>query len=617
MNRWKSSPFEWLGRLGIAALLAFPSRAPGGDFVWKIDMAEADGWNYRSFADILELLPGIWVRDLGLTGQFAPFRFAGAPAEQSVLCVDGVPLAEPWTEAVDLNRIPPEMVERIEIYPETNPFGLSQIGAAVNLVTRRPEPKRPETTFLYRTGGNGYSDLDIAFAQTFFSRLSLSSAVTLRKFAEDVPGIAYREQGVRARIAYRILERLRFRYDIMDGRHEGDMPHALTLPDHSARLSRPARKITHRDQRLALESSVLDLKSILLVQMARSEYLFRPETAEGPPPSRTPVGRTALDWSQDARQAGLPLGWGLRLSENRLTGRDGKKFTAREQTAHVRIDPEYGTVSPRADLVLVRFMEDAPRLSPALSADWRPSASASAGFSVSRRFRHPSLGETSGYALPAGPPETPDEYRRRYLGTAPFGNQSLKPERSDQAGIHIRLTPLPPLDATVRFFMRDTRDRIRFNPDTLSPGFVNSGKARFGGIETMFRAGPFHRIELSGVVNYLRAVDGGGNFLQERPAVWGRGAVSWSQVFFRGDLKVRLQAAAGFRSEFWALVQDQSVLAGDPGVIFDLKAVLTVMKHADVFLELDNLLNAGQFRVYGFPQTGRAFRYGLRWTVFD
>ena len=102
----------------------------------------------EQFADRPTTLPevisetvGVHVKSYGGLDSFATLSVRGSTGEQVKVYLDGVELNRAQGGAVDLSRIPLDLVDRIEIYRGTSPgvYGSVSIGGVVDIRTRSPK----------------------------------------------------------------------------------------------------------------------------------------------------------------------------------------------------------------------------------------------------------------------------------------------------------------------------------------------------------------------------------------------------------------------------------------------------------------------------------------------
>lgn len=111
-----------------------------GTTVTVLEVAD-DAGRVLSLGDILAAAPGVHVDTAGGVGATQTLRIRGATGAEIRILVDGVPLAQDGTGALDLSALPLDNLERVEVYRGALPAALGGegVGGAINLVTRAPE----------------------------------------------------------------------------------------------------------------------------------------------------------------------------------------------------------------------------------------------------------------------------------------------------------------------------------------------------------------------------------------------------------------------------------------------------------------------------------------------
>ena len=97
----------------------------------------------RSVAELLATAPGVALHSLGGPGQAATLSLRGAAADQSLVLLDGVPLAGPGGGAVDLTTLPAALLDRAVISRGVlgAQLGHGALGGVVELVPRAAADK--------------------------------------------------------------------------------------------------------------------------------------------------------------------------------------------------------------------------------------------------------------------------------------------------------------------------------------------------------------------------------------------------------------------------------------------------------------------------------------------
>ncbi len=155
-------------RLELEAVMITATRIPRtlneqNRVIRIISRDEIRQYPVRDLNELLEMVPGIDIRQRGPMGVQADIGIRGSSFDQVSILVNGVDVSDPQTGHFSLNvPVPLQMIDRIEVLTG---FGARQIGAAslagaVNIITR--EPSRSAFGAGYSTGAFRSHDL---FAQ--------------------------------------------------------------------------------------------------------------------------------------------------------------------------------------------------------------------------------------------------------------------------------------------------------------------------------------------------------------------------------------------------------------------------------------------------------------------
>ncbi len=207
--------------------------------------------------------------------------------------------------------------------------------------------------------------------------------------------------------------------------------------------------------------------------------------------------------------------------------------------------------------------------------------------------------------------KSPSLYQLYAPGTTfgPIGNSGLKPERSQgwDAGIEQPLFG-GRARAAVTYFHNDFKNLIDFS---VLRGYINIGRAETKGIEAEFSARPWQSFSLDLVYSRLEARDETlGTALLRRPKVaisariacdflkrW-TAAVSFDHVGLRQDVNYNIWPALTLTLPAHSLLH--GVVSCDAG------------GGAQLFVRLDNILDARYEMVYGYGTLGRSVQAGVK-----
>jgi iron complex outermembrane receptor protein len=135
-----------------------------------IDTADIPG-GMNTLTEVLDRRVGLRTRKFGGLGSYSSLSIRGSDPGQVAFFRDGIPINDPRSGEVNLENLPLDNLERIEIYRGFTParFGIAGIGGAVNLVTRKSKD------YAVNTASATYGSFNTA-------RVSLSRSQKIKNF---------------------------------------------------------------------------------------------------------------------------------------------------------------------------------------------------------------------------------------------------------------------------------------------------------------------------------------------------------------------------------------------------------------------------------------------------
>lgn len=142
----------WAGDVNLEKIVVTPSRIEEsyGDTCRNVDVVTAKDMESFGSGNLAEALTGIAsvnIKDYGVPGGSKTITMRGATDSQVLVSVDGRPVNNPRNGQVDLNSIPLDNIERVEVVhgPGSSLYGSQAMGGMVNIITKRP-PKEGQKT---------------------------------------------------------------------------------------------------------------------------------------------------------------------------------------------------------------------------------------------------------------------------------------------------------------------------------------------------------------------------------------------------------------------------------------------------------------------------------------
>ena len=129
--------------------------APGSiEVVTSLEIEEMDA---QTVADALEMATDLIVE--GETGRTKTPSIRGAGGKHTLVLIDGRRLSAGYKGFVDINQIPVDMIDRIEVVrgPTSALYGSDAIGGVVNIITKKP-PRESEMGATFQYGISTYGE---------------------------------------------------------------------------------------------------------------------------------------------------------------------------------------------------------------------------------------------------------------------------------------------------------------------------------------------------------------------------------------------------------------------------------------------------------------------------
>lgn len=96
-----------------------------------------------NISELIEKKCGLKINDYGWIGSSKSISLRGTTSSQVLVLIDGIPINLPSVGTPDLNTIPIESIEKVEIVrgPFSSLYGANALGGVINIITKKPEEK--------------------------------------------------------------------------------------------------------------------------------------------------------------------------------------------------------------------------------------------------------------------------------------------------------------------------------------------------------------------------------------------------------------------------------------------------------------------------------------------
>jgi len=189
------------------------------------------GSKYTTFADIMDLFPGVYHYNRGSAGQkaFTSF-FAGLPGD-IILEYDGLILNDPLTGKADLNVIPTESIGRIRVEHGPNPqYGYMPSGQSLHLSSHNMANLPIRSQVAYRTGGNSYDDVDVRLGILINRSLAINAGGLSKLYFGTMPNTKYKAERWNLKIDKQMTPSWSWHYVFLKNQSHARFPLSDTPP---------------------------------------------------------------------------------------------------------------------------------------------------------------------------------------------------------------------------------------------------------------------------------------------------------------------------------------------------------------------------------------------------
>ncbi len=602
------------------AALAFPvlSRGMETDSLFihtTLPAEDASIYRIRSAFELLTLFPAVRGRDTGFLGQWSSFRLGGSDPSRSSVMLDGLLLDDPWTGIPDLSLIPLDMTDSVDLYTGHNPFGITPAGGL--LLARTPDisSNHPVTRILYETGTSHLSDIGVTFGQKFTKTMEFFAGLSLVRFSENEPQ-EYAGQTLYVKATWQPLSHLTLGYNFYHNQKDLRLPFPVQIPGDTVLTETPCRKVRRFDHLFDSGFTLGRIQSKIRLQYSALSTELR--DLDFNPASRFPASFWLLSLEQHHPWAPMPFTLGVVSLWRELNTHESQVLKDNTVNAFLRASRSFWNAFSFLVEVNGHWSAGGCAILPYGQFQWKPGPAFSAGISYGEGARYPSLGEKYGYPLQVMPPVTPAE---ALAYQAPLSHRAENPvvaerDRTLQGTAHF--SALGFLKAGIRGYWTSVRNEILPCMEGDSLFYRNGGNSRYAGASLECSAAS-HGFSVQCAADYLSALDGAGHTLPERPSFTGRASLSWKGVFFKEDLVFSITSGVLFSSSFWAFSESTAAdfIRCGPSTLLYVQAALTVMRHADLYIAVENLLDADVLVLAEYQYPGRTVRTGVRWDLFD
>ncbi len=579
-----------------------------GGFYSVSDSALITGSDYYSFADVFDALPFATALRRNAVGQpVTAWMFAG-PEGAFTLDYNGLLLDDPISNCVDLRMIPTESIAHCQLVldPDKRRLGAYATGHTLQLFSRDLASLPIRSRVTYRTGMNGYDDIDARLGILPHPRVALNAGGVAKSYLGAEASEKYSAQKIDFALEYIIRPRWSVRYRLL--KYKSDLDMLLpALPLSFSRvvplvpqLQQPHEKIERYDHGFFVQRDST-LYGVVQLTDHHREYYGRNRSLLDQNIDLSRL-RAAFEWKHSLSNLDMRLGAQSISDDLSYENRTPEPFYRLDSWVNLAV-PVSGRIRAHLDLNLRKAKQHDPVLLPRLSLSY-----------YHRRQTQLLLWMNREWSLPA--------YQARYSdGPWALGNPDLGPARYTQLGAALRFGQgILSVVTGVGALLADNDHTTALVDD--QPRYIDGGsdKQAFFDLSASLALSRQFTLFFQGRQCVLPQ-DENDQPLIAVPEQIADFYLRFFDIFFKTDLHVDLRIGCNFWGERYAMLP-YGVRRG--GTLYRLDAALVpyahakcIIKDATLFLTIDNPLAVDYQVIHGFPRVQQLIRWGFSWNFLN
>ncbi|MCD6118031.1 TonB-dependent receptor [bacterium] len=578
----------------------------------KIDIAPV---SFTDFCDFILNIPVTSWRTNFSPGSPLYAGVRGALPSASKINFDGINLNDPFTGRFNLHMITPDLISKAENYDHIDIFGNPN---TLSLQPLSVPGDQPYTRALYHFNTGVESSFGATFGQPLFTSFRYLSGFSSRTYNNINDGTQNKYQNISFSSHINISKNWNADYTILSSKGDIYLSKSMVVPADTVILNKPHQKNISTNHIVVIKNDSSGLKPEISLHKLSGNFEFKDTDSD----NKHVIKDAAYGLSFQAQKSlmHVPFYFGLKyLYQNASVG-DTVKITNSNISGYLLTN---FTIFPKTKL----FVKILPQISGnkklyfGLWSRYKFNLSnnrLNVAATFSKLFRDPTLSEISGITIYDSAPVSSLFFNLSMLNNHYNINNNIKPESIFTTDLSLNYNKGPGFKSSLSFFNKTTSNIIL--PELTQTGiqYTNKGKNQFTGIESFARTDILKYFGLISINTiFLKAV----SFRLKPANITGNLGVFIKYRFFQGDINGILAASVRYWSSYyiydWNYGDYLNLITVPNGMIFNIKALFTVMDYAHVTLELTNISSIDPFisSIQYLPE--RSFRFGLLWELFD
>jgi len=176
----------YLGKIEVVA----DNNLESTDDITVIFRDEIEKCRARSTSDILKNLPGVQIQQAGVSGSKSQIRIRGCDPKHVLVLLDGHKINSSGDGTADLNSIPVDIIERIEVHKGGGSahFGADALGGVINIISQKSFLSKQFSAHSQNVWGrwdgfnNNFTINDLSILENMTAKLSYNHKSSVGEF---------------------------------------------------------------------------------------------------------------------------------------------------------------------------------------------------------------------------------------------------------------------------------------------------------------------------------------------------------------------------------------------------------------------------------------------------
>jgi len=566
---------------------------------WQMPESTMSQYFHEDIGDLLNYFPGIYLMDLGSSGQRLGWNRHGANDKQTTLFFDGRPFYDPIYGGIDLNLVPVGFTKTITVEQGLSSHFITSAAEVISLKSEGYNEDIPHSLVGYHKAPYGFSDIDIVFGQRISKKINLLLGGIIKSYDGKTDSYSFEQQNFRGKVDYQLTPSWQFAYSWISNKINRHIPDPI-LADASYQLTDATQQVSRLDQTLNISGRIFN-----------SEFRnFQANIFYSSLSDKLKDKNFDLQYSDFGRYAGFNLQTQHRFLKQRIT--PGAQFihqwTDADQVGNNK--HSYGSIFIQDDWewteqLGIRILTNyqfhnihGSQISGGLSSYCSLLKNTKITASARQSIRYPTFFELNA--------------RTNFVG-----NPDLLPESHQKIELTLDWEVKPKFSLTSALYYKNVQHTIYLHPlDSSQVAFLNGKELHYAGFDVQFRWAILSRLRLN---TLFGAIDN--SSLLDQPEMVFAGYLEYNDGFFQNDVRPTLRLEGRYFGARNSLVAHPYFYKAyqqnlNPVFILNAHAILD-FGNLKVFITLENMFDKAYQLTYGYPMNERTLHYGLRWEFWN